>query len=259
MRLYVKATSSYKGTLEDIELKKELKKTYKLDTRRQDRFIHLALWGAMRLKEKCEIDSDDELYITSGVGNMDIVQKSNEYVNVQKEILRPFDFINMLGNTTSFYIASALGVKSKNIFQISNSFTFINTLISIYASLSVSKKEAVLGSVDLATQPQSLIKRVLGVGKEVEVLSGVNYQKLSLNAENAVAIVEFEVQTYSLAQVKIIAKESATKVVFASQKENYFETSASYYINAAIEAKDELLYIDSSKGRYRVIRVLKVA
>jgi len=259
MRLYVKATSSYKGTLEDIDVKKELKKTYKLDTRRQDRFIHLALWGAMRLKEKCEISSDDELYITSGVGNMDIVQKSNEYVNIQKEILRPFDFINMLGNTTSFYIASALGVKSKNIFQISNSFTFINTLISIYASLSVSKKEAVLGSLDLATQPQSLIKRVLGVSKEVEVLSAVNYQKLSLNADDALAIVEFETQTYSLSEVEILTKESEIKVIFASHNEDYFETRASYYINAAIEAREELMYIDASKGRYKVIRVLKVA
>ncbi len=88
MKLYVKATSSYKGNLEDIDIKKELKKTYKLDTRRQDRFIHLALYGAMRLKDKSEVNADDELYITSGVGNMDIIQKSNEYVNIQKEILR---------------------------------------------------------------------------------------------------------------------------------------------------------------------------
>ena len=150
MKLYVKAFSSYRGDLNEFDVKKELKQGYKLDTRRQDTFIHLALYGALQLKDKADIKMDDELYITSGVGNMDVVQKSNICVNENKDYLKPFDFINMLGNTTSYYVASVLGLKNKNIFQISNNFTFINTLISIYASLNVSKKEAILGSVDLA-------------------------------------------------------------------------------------------------------------
>ena len=257
MRLYIKGTSQYCGDLEDVDVKKELKKTYKLDTRRQDSFIHLALWGAKRLQDNCEINADDELYITSGVGNMDIVQKSNEYVNVQKEILRPFDFINMLGNTTSYYVANALGTKGKNLFQISNSFTFINSLISIYASLSISKKEAVLGSVDLVPKPQEFIKRVLGLDKNVEVLSGVNYQKLSLNAEGALALLEFDTKLYTLNAVEKIAKESKVKVLFAP-KESYFETMPSYFINAALEADEELLYVDNFEDKYKIIRLLKV-
>ena len=257
MRLYVKAISSYKGELQDVDVKKELKKTYKLDTRRQDRFIHLALWGAMKLKESCEINTDDELYVTSGVGNMDILQKSNEYVNVQQEILRPFDFINMLGNTTSYYVANALAIHGKNLFQISNSFTFIHTLIAIYASLHVSQKEAILGSVDLATEPKELIKRVLGLDKGSEVLSGVNYQKLSLKSDGALAIIEFGIEVYTLSQVEKIAKESKIKVVFAP-KDEYFETMASYYINEAISLDEELLYIDSFEDSYKIIKLLKV-
>ena len=257
MRLYIKAISRYKGDLEDVDVKKELKKTYKLDTRRQDRFIHLALWGAKRVQDRCEVNIDDELYITSGVGNMDIVQKSNEYVKIQKEILRPFDFINMLGNTTSYYVAKALEIQGKNLFQISNSFTFIHSLISIYASLSISKKEALLGCVDLVPEPPELIKRVLGLDKDVKVLSGVNYQKLSLNAEGAIAIIEFDTKIYRLQEVEKIAKESRLKVMFSPEDE-YFETMPSYYINAAIEAKEELLYIDSFEDKYKIIRVLKV-
>ena len=37
------------------DIKKELKQRYKLDTRRQDDFIHLAVFGAQRLKEKTTI------------------------------------------------------------------------------------------------------------------------------------------------------------------------------------------------------------
>lgn len=254
MKLYVKAISSFKGDFEEFDVKKELKQKYKRDTRRQDKFIHLALWGALRLKDRCAINTDDELYITSGVGNMDIVQKTNEYVNIQKEILRPFDFINMLGNTTSYYVASALGVKGKNIFQISNSFTFINTLISIYASLSISKKEAILGSVDLATNPQSLIKRVLGLNENVEVLSAVNYQKLSLNQDKAIASIEFDTKLYSLEEIKTLVFKSESKVIYA-EKDKYFETQASYYISRAIEQKENLLYVDSVEDKYKIILV----
>jgi len=254
MKLYIKATSSFKANLEEFDVKKELKQNYKRDTRRQDKFIHLALYGALRLKDVCVINEDDELYVTSGVGNMDIIQKANEQVKINKEILRPFDFINMLGNTTSYYVASALGVKSKNIFQISNNFTFINTLISIYASLNVSKKEAVLGSVDLATYPQSLIKRVLGLDNDVEVLSAVNYQKLSLDKNNAVASIEFDVKTYSLEEVQKILKESKSDVIY-SPKNDFFETMSSYYINVAIDSKKELFYIDHSDDKYKIVKV----
>ncbi len=257
MKLYIKATSSFKGNIEEFDVKKELKQRYKRDTRRQDKFIHLALYGALRLKDECVINADDELYVTSGVGNMDIAQKANEQVKIKKEILRPFDFINMLGNTTSYYVASALGVKSKNIFQISNSFTFINTLISIYASLSISKKEAVLGSVDLVPTPDKIIKRVLGLDKNAEVLSSVNYQKLSLNADDAIGIVEFDTKIYSLNETQEIRKNSSLKVIVASKNE-YFETMASYYINTAIDANEELIYIDSCKDKYKIIKVLKV-
>ena len=254
MKLYVKAFSSYRGNLDEFDVKKELKQRYKRDTRRQDSFIHLALYGALQLKDKTDVKIDDELYITSGVGNIDVIQKSNISVNENKDYLKPFDFINMLGNTTSYHVATALGMKGKNIFQISNNFTFINTLISIYASLSISKKEAIFGSVDLATNPQSLIKRVLGLDENVEVLSAVNYQKLSLNKSNAIASIEFDTKIYSLEEVQEIVKKSKSNVMFSS-KNDFFETMPSYYINAAIESKEELFYIDRCNDKYKIVKV----
>lgn len=266
MKLYVKGHSSYAGELKDFDVKKELKTVYKRDTRRQDSFIHLALYGALRLKDKCEIKSDDELYITSGVGNMDVIQKAYKLVKEQKEYFKPFDFINMLGNTTSYYVASALGVKSKNIFQISNNFTYINTLISIFASLNISKKEAIVGSVDLATDPTILIQRVLGVPKTLDVISGVNYQKLSLSEENAVASIEFDTKLYSSLEIKELIKETNIKVKISQRDDEivnnhsdvFFETVASFYLNEAIEKKQDLLYIECYYGKYRVLKLVNL-
>jgi hypothetical protein len=263
MKLYVKAFSSYRGDLNAFDVKKELKTKYKLDTRRQDSFIHLAVYGAQLLKDKIEINSNDELYVTSGVGNIDVLQKTNNYVHEEKEFIKPFDFINMLGNTTSYYVASSLGLKDKNAFQISDNFTFINTLVSVCASLNASKKEAILGSVDLSTNPEEVIKRVLGVSEETKVTSGVNYQKLSLSSLGALAEVEFDAKIHSLDEVEALLKKTKSKVVVSmrcerldSKKDNeFFETMPSHYLNQAIETKEDLVYVDCFDDRYKIMKV----
>ena len=263
MKLYIKACSTYKGDIKEFDVKKELKQKYKLDTRRQDTFIHLAVYGAQTLKDKTAINIDDELYVTSGVGNIDVLQKTNNYVDKEGEFIKPFDFINMLGNTTSYYVASSLGVKGKNTFQISDNFTFINTLISVFASINISKKDAILGSIDLATEPQEVIKRVLGLDETTEVTSSVNYQKLSLEKNNSIASIEFDTKIYSLDEVKKIVEDSKSKVVSSirceeldTQKEGeYFETMASFAINSAIESKEDLVYVDCYEGSYKVLKL----
>ena len=266
MKLYVKAWSGYRGSLKEFDVKKELKSKYKLDTRRQDTFIHLAVYGAQLLKDKTLINSNDELYITSGVGNIDVLQKTNNYVQEEKDFIKPFDFINMLGNTTSYYVAHSLSLKDKNTFQVSDNFTYINTLISVFASLKVSKKEAILGSVDLCTEPEEVIKRVLGVDENTNVTSSVTYQKLSLSPLNAVAEVEFDAKVYSLDEIKALVKESNLNIVSSMRCEDlelykdseFFETMPSYYLNQAIQTKRDLLYIDCFENSYKVIKVVNL-
>lgn len=266
MKLYVKAWSGYRGSLKEFDVKKELKSKYKLDTRRQDTFIHLAVYGAQLLKDKTSINSNDELYITSGVGNIDVLQKTNNYVQEEKDFIKPFDFINMLGNTTSYYVAHSLDLKDKNTFQVSDNFTYINTLISVFASLKVSQKEAILGSVDLCTEPEEVIKRVLGVDENTNVTSSVTYQKLSLSPLDAVAEVEFDAKMYSLDEIKALVKENALNIVSSMRCEDlelykdseFFETMPSYYLNQAIQTKRDLLYIDCFENSYKVIKVVNL-
>ena len=263
MKLYVKATSSYRSDLEDISVKESLKKQYKVDVRRKDDFIHAGLLGALRLRDKCNIQRDDALYLTSGFGNINILAKMNEYILENGEYIKLFDFINMLGNTTSFYVASELGIKAKSIFQISDNFTYFNTLISIYASLKKEGKEVVLGSLDITSLDNEIIKRVAGIEESSEVVSSVNYQKLSLDPEDALCSIEFDTNFYTLEQVEEVLLSNKRKVYcsfrcesFLCEKETlYSETEASYIINRAIERKKSLLYIDSYENRYKILRV----
>ncbi len=266
MKLYIKASSNYRGNINDFDVKKELKSKYKLNTRRQDTFIHLAVYGAQLLKEQVAIKSCDELYITSGVGNIDVLQKTNKYVCEDKEFIKPFDFINMLGNSTSYYVATSLGLKDKNIFQISNNFTFINTLISVYASLKNSNKNAIVGSVDLCTDPDEVIKRVLGIDEAVAVTSSVTYQKFSLSIADAIGEIEFDTKIYSLEEVKLYIASTSLQTVVSMRctdldypKDNeFFETMPSYYIAKTIQNRKSLLYVDYYEDNYKVIKIISL-
>lgn len=263
MKLYVKAFSSYRNDEENLDIKKELKQKYKLDVRRQDEFIYLATLGAQRLKEVTEISVTDELYVTSGLGNIGILQRAEEYVTQLKQFIRPFDFINMLGNTTSYYVASSLGVKDKNIFQISDNFTYINTLISIYASLKVSEKEAILGSIDLQTNPPQLLQSLLGIEKETKIISATNYQKLSLSNDNALASIEFDIKSYTYDEIKNLLSKENSKIIVSNrcqklssnEKTNFFETIASNVVNNALKEKLDVLFVDCYEDKYKILKI----
>ncbi len=254
MKLYVENFSSYRDDLDKIDLKKELKSVYKLDTRRQDRFIHLGVYGAQLLKQKCDIEVDDELYVTSGIGNAEIVQKTNTYMFEENQPLKLFDFINLLGNTTSYYIAKSLGMRGKNIFQISDNFTYLNSLVSIYASLKNSGKNAIICSIDLVNSPSEVIKRVLGVSKDTRVVSAVNYQKLSLKSDNALAEIEFDLKSFSRDQIKD-RLEGAILIQRDEIQEPYFETIVSYKLNEAIKNRDQRVIIESFQNRYKILKL----
>jgi len=263
MKLYIKNYSLYRSDLEDIDIKKVLKQKYRYDTRRQDDFIHLAVYGAKLLKEKTEISVDDELYVTSGVGDVGIVQKTNTCIYKDNQPLKLFDFINLLGNTTSYYVASALGLKGKNIFQISQNFTYINSLITLFASITSSNKDAILCSVDLLSSPDEVIKRVLGIDKNSNVVSGVNSQKFSLNEKDAIAQLEFDIKTYSFKEIKDIISNTKIEIQLSPRCEKlnpkkgdvFFETIASYAINNSLQQNKDLLYIDCFEDRYKILRL----
>lgn len=263
MKMYVKNYSSYRSDREAIDIKKVLKQKYKLDTRRQDDFIHLALYGAQLLKEKTAINADDELYVTSGYGDVDVVQRTNTYVNKEKQAVKLFDFINLLGNTTSYYIAKSLNISGKNIFQISDHFTYINSLISLYASIKNSQKDAILCAIDLASTPTEVSKRVLGVDEDIEIVSSVNYQKFSLDVKDAVAEVEFDIKTYNLDEINSILKEERGTVLTSIRctelqkfkEPKLFETIASYALNDSMKKNEDMVYIDCFKEKYKILKL----
>lgn len=263
LKLYLKGQSSYASEKENILVKKELKQHYKVDTRRKDDFIHAGLLGALRLRDACEIKENDMLYLTSGVGNFNIVKTIHESMIVNDEIMKIFDFINMLGNTTSFYVAHELKIKSKAVFQISDTFNYFHSLISIYASLFTCKSEAILGVIDIMSEEPNSIKRLLGVDEDTSIASSVSYQKLSLTQEGAIAEIGFDTKFYSLDEVQELIKKENFLVVCSSRctelryekPELFFENYAALVIREAVENKKDTLFIECHEKKYKILKV----
>jgi len=81
--------------------------------RRVDRFIQLALLGAARCVDGRKLDADCSLYLGSGIGpegNNIVVQ---EQICRDRLFPRPFNFVNTLGSSATFYVAKDLGLDSQ--------------------------------------------------------------------------------------------------------------------------------------------------
>ena len=262
MKLYVKATSSYRSDKENIDIKKELKQRYKIDVRRKESFIYAGLLGALRLKEQHSINKDDELYLTSGFGNIDILAKANDYILEKHETIRLFDFINMLGNTTNFYIAKALDIQGKSIFAISDNFTYFHVLTTIYASLLKNKNKVIFGAIDLALGNPEALKRIAGIDEETEVIDSIMYQYLSLDTSDALCELEIDSKFYTQDEIVSIVEKETREIVYSKRcdkssqdKTPYFETHASFVVNEMIEKSQDCLYIECYKDRYKVLKI----
>ncbi len=181
----------------------------------------------------------------------------------ERESIKLFDFLNSVGNTTSYYVASALKLKGKNIFQTSDNFTYINSLISVYASISNSAKNAIISTIDFVPSSDQLSKRLLGVDESCDLVSSVNYQKVSLQRDGAIAELEFNALSYSLDEVKKIVESSDMGIVASPrcskleyQKDSkFFENMASYELNVALQNCKNLIFIDCFENRYKILKL----
>jgi hypothetical protein len=91
-------------------LEQDLRAVCREHHRRVDRFIQLALLGAARCAVGRSLDADCFLYLGSGVGpegNNIVVQ---EQICRDHLLPRPFNFVNTLGASATFYVAKDLGL-----------------------------------------------------------------------------------------------------------------------------------------------------
>lgn len=154
--------------------------------RRVDRFIQLALLGSARCTAGVTLQPDCGLYLGSGLGPMGSNIATQEQLIREREIPRPFDFINTLGGSAGYYIARNLELSAQNVFISRRGASLEAVLGAALPDLALGiLTQALVGIVEEATLPLAAHRRRQGLPAGTAVAEGSHWLLLQTGASAA--------------------------------------------------------------------------
>ena len=119
--------------------------------RRVNRFILLSICGSHFCVQGRQLPPDTAVWLTTENGTVADTEKGLNQLFVQRIFPKPYNFINTMSNTASFYIAQSLKLQSPNITMACKDFAFERGLSLARADLRRGAVSAALvGGVDEA-------------------------------------------------------------------------------------------------------------
>jgi hypothetical protein len=147
--------------------------------RRIDRFIQLALLGSGQCVEGRKLDAGAGLYVSTGVGpvgNNIIVQ---ETLIKNRQLPKPFHFVNTLGSSTGYYVAKNLGLRGQALFVSRRGGAFQSALGCALADLELGVlRQALVGAVEECTLPLAQHRQRQGLAPGAPVSEGTHWMLL---------------------------------------------------------------------------------
>lgn len=151
--------------------------------RRVDRFIELALLGSGRCTAGRTLDADCGLYLGSGLGPMTGVITTQQQLIRDRELPKPFNFINTLGNSAGYYVAKNLGLHGQNLFISRRGASLHALLCAAWTDLQAGiVRQALLGAVEEASLPLAEHRRRQGLAEGLPVAEGSHWLLLEKHA-----------------------------------------------------------------------------
>ena len=105
-------------------LSADVKKQTGIHFRRVNRFILLAVCGAHHCAGGQHLDPETGIWLTTENGTVGDTEKGLGQLFVQHIFPKPYNFINTMSNTATFYIAQSLKLSSPNITMACKDFAF---------------------------------------------------------------------------------------------------------------------------------------
>jgi hypothetical protein len=149
--MYIHSASAFTGEANaDINfLKEEIRRYTQENFRRVNRFILLALLGALQCIDQRPLDAATAVYLTTEDGNLGETADVLDEIYTSRSLPRPFGFINTMSNTAAFYLARNLGIRGRNITVSSQHLSFERGLELLKADFaSGAERSALIGGVD---------------------------------------------------------------------------------------------------------------
>ncbi|MBN2159539.1 MAG: hypothetical protein JW807_09095 [Spirochaetes bacterium] len=198
--MYVHAVSSFAcAPVDDIEgLKADLKNYTDFFFRRVNKFILLSLLGVHRCIHKRKFDRSIAVFLATENGNLGDTENVLHQMYRQNSFPKPFNFINTMSNTASFYVAQSLKSLGRSITVSSKNVSFERSLELAMVDFEMGHiREALVGGVDEAViSREYFVKKYDPSYHDVRLVEGSSW--LYLTAEKTGAIGEItDIQTFT--------------------------------------------------------------
>jgi len=151
--MYIHSYGKFIGTpVDDMKYYKEdVSRFTRLRFRRANRFVMISLAGACRCVHGSEIEADTAVYLTTENGNLGDTETVLHQIFHKREFPMPYNFINTMSNTASYYVAQTLNLSGRNITFSSKHLSFERGLELLQCDLSGGAvRQALIGGVDEA-------------------------------------------------------------------------------------------------------------
>ena len=168
--MYIHSASAYTGESNvDVQwLKEEISRYTRVNFRRVNRFILLALLGARQCIHGRSIEADTAVYLTTEHGNLGETADVLDEIYTARSLPKPFGFINTMSNTAAFYLARNLGIRGRNITVSSQHLSFERGLELLKADFAGgAERSALIGGVD-----ESSFRGKYGAGESSRLAHG---------------------------------------------------------------------------------------
>ncbi len=197
--MYVHAVSPFIcDPLDNIDgLKSDLKNYTDFFFRRVNKFILLSLMGVHRCVHGKEIDKSIAVYLATENGNLGDTENVLRQMYMENSFPKPFNFINTMSNTASFYVAQSLKSLGRSITVSSKNVSFERALELAMVDFKLGQvKEALVGGVDEAVSSREyFIKKYDESYHAVKLVEGSSWLYLTTDAAGALGKVD-DVRTF---------------------------------------------------------------
>ncbi len=150
-RMYIHNYSMFVSPpVDDISFyKQEINRYTNLKFRRANKFVLLSLAGAWQCAHGRAIQPDTAVYLTTENGNLGDTETVLDQIYHKREFPMPYNFINTMSNTASFYVAQSFDIVGRNLTFSSKQLSFERGLELLRSDMGAGVvKDALFGGVD---------------------------------------------------------------------------------------------------------------
>ncbi|TFH42897.1 MAG: hypothetical protein E4G96_02430 [Chrysiogenales bacterium] len=284
--MYVHAVSPFIcDPVEKLDgLKSDLKNYTDFFFRRVNKFILLSLMGVPRCVHGKNIGTSTAVFLTTENGNLGDTENVLHQIYRENSFPKPFNFINTMSNTASFYVAQSLKSLGRSITVSSRNVSFERGLELAMADFELGViSEALVGGVDEAVfSREYFVKKYDASYHDVKLVEGSSWLYLTPERFGAMGKIT-DIRTFDErdAAIRWAGEAAGTRTVFAfgilmtpGEKEiwrkkchegsefdyiaehGYYDTAASFAVSTFIESGDgtSLIHVNrNAQGQYVVL------